>query len=163
MSLWREFWGDEGGGVVSAELVAVGTVAVVGGTVGMNMLGASVNEELRETAHAVRSLNQSYFVTGHVSKRAWKAGSFYTQPDVRKSIEELDAMICDEPERPAIPQAKPKKKAKRSSGDQVDDQDDRDTTAFLQADDAALLPPDPVEADDDVSKMETVIEPAPEA
>ena len=159
MRLWQEFWGDEAGAVVSAELVAVGTVAVLGGSVGLNLLAASVNDELKETAYAVRSFDQSYSVAGHVSSRAWKAGSSYTQPDVKKSLEELSDMVGDQPNQP---QDQPKKatKKKKKVQKQADDQDE---AAFLQADELPSTAQDPVEADDDASRVETRIDAAPEA
>lgn len=164
MPLWRDFWEDETGAVVSAELVAVGTVTVLGGSVGLNLLATSVNDELRETAFAIRSLNQSYAVAGHASPRAWAAGSAYTQPDVQQSLKELGDIVGDHPNalqaEPKQPPKKTKKKAKKQAKKQADDQDQ---TAFLEADEAALSPPDPVEAADDASQMEAVIEPAPEA
>lgn len=160
MPIWRHFWEDEAGAVVSAELVAVGTVAVLGGSVGLNMLATSVNDELKETAFAIRSLNQSYAFAGHASARAWAAGSAYTQPDVEQSLKELGDLVGDQPdirqEQPKPAPKKTKKKVKKQS-------DDQDQAAFLEADEAALSPPDPVEAADDASQMEAVIEPAPEA
>ncbi len=159
MSLWSSFWADESGAIVSAELVTIGTVAVIGGTAGMNLLAHSVNDELQETAFAIRSLNQSYAVAGHASARAWTAGSSYTQPDVERSIEELSDMVGDQPNKSSEQPKKPSKKSKKKIKEQADD----DQAAFLEADVSALMPPDPVEADDDASQVETTIEPAPEA
>ncbi len=162
MSLWSRFWEDEAGAIVSAELIAIGTVAVIGGTAGMNMMGHAVNDELRETAFAIRSFDQSYAVSGYVSGRAWKAGSSYTQQDVKKSLRELE-IIGDQPNVPQNQPKKPPKKSKKKFKEQADDVTNEDETAFLQADDAALLPPDPVESDDDASQVETTIEAAPDA
>ena len=158
MSFWMSFWQDEGGAVVSAELAAIGTVAVIGGTAGMNALGHSVNSELRETAYAIRSLDQSYTVAGAVSSRGWKAGSSYTQPAVEKSLAELSDLIGDRPD-PAPQPRKPAKKAKKK----YKEQEEQDDAAFLAPDESSLATPDPVEAEDDVSKVETTIEPAPDA
>lgn len=160
MPLWRDFWDDEMGAIVSAELVAVGTVTVIGGGVGLNMLATSVNDELKETAFAIRSFNQSYAVAGHASPRAWAAGSAYTQPDVQQSLKELGDMVGDQPK---VPGAEPKQTPKKNKKKAKKQADDQDQTAFLEADEAALSPPDPVEAADDASQMEAVIEPAPEA
>lgn len=89
MSLWGDFWADDRGAIISAELAAVATVAVVGTTVGLSTWSKSVNEELKEIAVSIRSLNQSYSVPGHASCRAWTAGSSYTQPDVNQSVQDL--------------------------------------------------------------------------
>lgn len=175
--VWSSFWSDECGAVVSAELVAVGTVAVIGGTVGLNAMGHAVNGELREMAQAVRSFNQSYAVAGHVSSRAWTAGSSYTQPDVKKSLAELDELVGDRPDNGVRPEnqgdqpSKSPKKSKKKNKDQdkkagderAADETAGDQAAFLEADESALLPPDPVEADDDASQAEIDIESFPEA
>jgi hypothetical protein len=164
MPLWRSLWEDESGAIVSAEMVAVSTVAVLSGTVGMNMLASSVDGELREMAHAVRSFDQSYAVAGHVSSRAWTAGSAYTQPDVKESLRKLD-LIGDQPNVPAEKPRKPAKKAPQKAKKKVQkqDADEQDDLTFVVPDESSLQQPDPVEAEDDASKVETVIEPAPEA
>jgi hypothetical protein len=89
MSLWREFWADEHGALISAELAAVGTVAVVATTAGLSAVSKSLTEEMKEVAVSVRSLNQSYSFAGHTGCRAWTAGSSYIQPDANQSIQDL--------------------------------------------------------------------------
>lgn len=85
MNLWK----DEAGAVLTAEVVLVGTVAVLGAVVGLNAASTAVDEELKEFASAIRSLDQSYAYLGHQSCRAWSAGSYYRQPDVEQSLSEL--------------------------------------------------------------------------
>jgi hypothetical protein len=85
----KKLWNDEGGAVLSAEVVLVGTVAVLGSVTGLHMAAQAVDEELREFAYAIRSLDQSYAFLGHHSCRAWSAGSCYRQPDVQQSLSEL--------------------------------------------------------------------------
>jgi len=89
MRLWKMLWHDERGAVLAAEVVMVGTVAVLATVVGLNVAARAVNEELTEFSHAIRSLDQSYEFFGHQSCRAWTAGSYYRQPDVQQSISEL--------------------------------------------------------------------------
>uniref|UniRef100_A0A7C4QR48 Histidine kinase n=1 Tax=Schlesneria paludicola TaxID=360056 RepID=A0A7C4QR48_9PLAN len=89
MNYLKDLWNDQGGAVLSAEVVLVGTVAVLGGVVGLNMAATAVNDELKEFAYAIRSLDQSYGYLGHQSCRAWAAGSYYRQPDVQQSLQEL--------------------------------------------------------------------------
>ena len=86
MRLLREFWNDELGAVLSAELVTVGTVAVVGTTVGLGALRDSVNEELVDTAKAIRSMDQSYSIPGRSGGGAWTAGSSFKQRPVAESL-----------------------------------------------------------------------------
>ena len=80
MSIFKTFWADECGVIVSAELVTIATLGVVGMTVGLNQVASSVNGELTELSKSIRGLNQSYCVQGFSSCRAWTAGSSYTQP-----------------------------------------------------------------------------------
>lgn len=89
MSLWKCLWSDEAGVVLSAEVVLVGSVVVLGAVVGLNQAATAVDEELKEFAAAIRSLDQSYGYVGHQSCRAWSAGSYYRQPDVQTSLVEL--------------------------------------------------------------------------
>lgn len=55
---------DECGFIVSAELILVATVLVIGLIVGMSEIQHAVNAELNDVADAIGSLNQSYFYTG---------------------------------------------------------------------------------------------------
>lgn len=95
MKLLRTLWNDECGAILSAELVMVGTLGVVGVTVGLATVSEAVNGELTEFAMAIRSLDQSYCVEGQSSRRAWTAGSSYIQQDVEESLAELQGHIDD--------------------------------------------------------------------
>ncbi len=85
---FRELWCDEVGFLISAELVTVATITVLGVIVGLTCVTSAVNAELRDLSWALQSLNQSYFVapfrgcwkwTGPTS---WVAGSsFYDTPN----------------------------------------------------------------------------------
>ncbi|GIX04045.1 MAG: hypothetical protein KatS3mg113_1051 [Planctomycetaceae bacterium] len=89
MNLISPFWNDDEGAVVSAEVVLVGSLAVLAGVVGLNSVTTAVNDELRELSYALRCLNQSYMVQGHRNCRAWTAGSCFVQPPVEQSLKEL--------------------------------------------------------------------------
>lgn len=91
MQLVNDLWHDEYGLILSAEAVMVGTVGVLGAVVGLNMVSTAVDEELKEFAFAIRSLDQSYGYVGHQSCRAWSAGSSYRQQDVQVSLNDLCA------------------------------------------------------------------------
>lgn len=84
--LLREFWGDEGGAVVTAEAALLATLGVAAVTAGGKMAAESVNDELRETARAMRSLDQSYWYQGFHSCTAATAGSCYRQPPVERVL-----------------------------------------------------------------------------
>jgi hypothetical protein len=89
MQLLNDLWNDECGLVLSAEVVTVGTLGVLGAVVGLNAASTAVDQELKEFAGAIRSLDQSYAYTGHQSCRAWTAGSCYRQQDVQQSLADL--------------------------------------------------------------------------
>ena len=163
MPLWRSFWRDESGAIVSAELIAVSTLGVMGGTVGLNMLSTSVEGEFRDLSHAVRSLNQSYFVTGHSSPQAWTASSCYTQRDVRLSLEELDTDFIGD--RPAPLNGQPEPAGKRNKNKKESRRSDeiQEEAAFLQPDESSAAELNRVEPEDDASQVETTIEPATDA
>ncbi len=95
MNMLKELWRDTTGVVLSSELVLLGTLGVVGTTVGLHMAASAVNEELKEVAYAIRSLDQSYAYTGFSSCNAMTVGSSYTQRPVADSLKEL----CDIEER----------------------------------------------------------------
>jgi hypothetical protein len=85
----EKLWQDESGLVLSAEVVTIGTVGVLGAVVGLNAASTAIDQELKEFAGAIRSLDQSYGYVGHQSCRAWTAGSCYHQPDVEQSLADL--------------------------------------------------------------------------
>lgn len=91
MSILRAFWNDESGVVVSAELVTVATVGVLGITTGLGVVASATNDELIELSKAIRSLDQSYSVQGRTTCCAFTASSSYTQTPVVESIAELCA------------------------------------------------------------------------
>jgi hypothetical protein len=62
---------DDNGFVVSAELVLVLTIAVLGMVVGLTAVRDSVTHELNDLAHAFGAVNQSYNVTGLQKGRKW--------------------------------------------------------------------------------------------
>ncbi len=93
MRLVHKFWRDEAGLVMSAEAVTIATLGVIGAGVGMKAAADAVNEELKEVAFAVRSLDQSYSINGYCSRTAYVAGSCYQQQDVAVSLAALQAEI----------------------------------------------------------------------
>lgn len=86
---WTNFWLDDHGFIVTAEAVLLATMAAAGVTVGLHSAAKSIDAELRETARAFRSLDQSYVHYGFATGGAATAGSAYRQPPVEKSLAEL--------------------------------------------------------------------------
>lgn len=96
MKLFHDLWTDEAGAVLSAEVVTVGTVAVLGTITGLSVAANAVDGELKDFAYAIRSLDQSYHIEGHKACGAYTAGSHFQQRDVQESIQAL----CAEPDTP---------------------------------------------------------------
>lgn len=93
MNLFTQLLHDEHGFVLSAEMALLGTVGVIGATVGLTAVTKSVNDELTEVAMAFRSLDQSFHFEGASGCGACTAGSCYTQPPVEVSLKKLAAEI----------------------------------------------------------------------
>ena len=96
MSMLKRLWSDESAMVLSSEMVLVGTIGVIGATVGLKAVAESVNQELTDVAMAVRSLDQSYSLAGTTGCGAETAGSCFRQQDVKKSLDELCAVVSKE-------------------------------------------------------------------
>ena len=60
----RKLWNDEAGAILSAELVLIMTILVIGMIVGLSELQDAVVNELNDVGEAIGSLNQSYFYHG---------------------------------------------------------------------------------------------------
>lgn len=73
---------DEAGFIVSAELVLISTIAVLGLVVGLSEVALNVNNELEDVGSAFASVKQSYKIHctgGHGAERA--GSSFYDHDD----------------------------------------------------------------------------------
>lgn len=134
-------WRDEAGAVLSAEVVTVGTVAVLGSITGLSIAANAVDGEMKDFAYAIRSLDQSYAINGHRSCGAYTAGSCFTQRDVQESIAELCAMddadekamktdgdsptpiVTEEPAAKPNQLPEPEKKSKKKPKEKKDDDD----------------------------------------
>jgi Flp pilus assembly pilin Flp len=55
---------DESGAVISAELVLVLTILVIGVIVGLSEVAVAVNTELNDISNAIGALDQTYSFTG---------------------------------------------------------------------------------------------------
>ena len=80
--LINSLWNDEAGFVISAELVLVTTITVLGLMVGLAEVASGVNHELEDVGAAVGSLNQGYHYLGFTGCKATVVGScFYDRVD----------------------------------------------------------------------------------
>lgn len=70
---------DENGFLVSAELILIATIAVLGVVVGLSEIAFNVNNELEDVASAIGSMNQSFYVSGgHSSGKGCTSGSRFS-------------------------------------------------------------------------------------
>ena len=60
----KQLWNDESGGIISSELVLVGTIMVLGTTVGLSAVRDAVLSEMGDLADAIGVLDQSYTIPG---------------------------------------------------------------------------------------------------
>ena len=82
MKLLTMFWADEAGFVVSAELILICTILVLGLVVGLAEVGTGVNEEMEDVGSAIGSINQSYSFTGFTGFKGCLYGcEFYDTQD----------------------------------------------------------------------------------
>lgn len=75
MSMFRRLWKDDAGFVVSAELVLVATIVVIGMIVGLTSVRDGVTSELSDVAGAIQNLNQGYAIYGVVGHASATNGS----------------------------------------------------------------------------------------
>ncbi len=77
MHLLNKLSSDEHGFIVSAELVLVGTILVLGMIVGLTELSYGVNEELEDVGAAIGGINQTYYYTLASGKKGEVVGSTF--------------------------------------------------------------------------------------
>ncbi|MCA9011429.1 MAG: branched-chain amino acid aminotransferase [Planctomycetaceae bacterium] len=75
MNILHALKNDENGFVVSAELVLVGTILVLGMIVGLTELSYGVNEELEDLGSAIGAINQTYYYTIASGRKGEVVGS----------------------------------------------------------------------------------------
>ena len=71
----KNFWKEESGAIISAELVLVLTVAVLAMVVGLSQVATAVTGELSDLGQAFGSFDQSFTVGGHAGCCATTSGS----------------------------------------------------------------------------------------
>ena len=77
MKMMKKLWNDEAGFVVSAELILIATIAVIGLIVGLAAVRDGITSELSDVAGAIQDVNQSYSIDGVVGHSANTAGFNY--------------------------------------------------------------------------------------
>ncbi len=68
---------DEAGFIVSAELVLVSTILVIGMVVGLSEVANGINQELEDVGSAFGAINQSYCFSGFTGHKGHTVGSSF--------------------------------------------------------------------------------------
>ena len=68
---------DEAGFIVSAELVLVSTIAVLGLVVGLSEVSLNINKELEDVGSAFSCVQQSFNVSGTCGHKGHASGSSF--------------------------------------------------------------------------------------
>ena len=72
------FWKEEAGAIVSAEIMLVATILVIGVIVGLKSVRDSVVTELADVAQAIANVNQSYSYSATSGHHTFTAGAAFT-------------------------------------------------------------------------------------
>jgi hypothetical protein len=70
----KKLWNDEVGVILSAELVLIATILVIGMIVGLVELQCAVVAELSDLGDAIGNLDQSYITSGITSFKSYGGG-----------------------------------------------------------------------------------------
>lgn len=70
----KSLWNDEAGFIVSAELVLIATLLVIGMIVGLSEVQHAVVSELNDVADAIGELNQCYSFSGFHKNKTFGGG-----------------------------------------------------------------------------------------
>jgi len=82
MKLFARLWKEEAGAIVSAEIMLIASILVIGMIVGLKSLRDSVVTELADVAQALANVDQSYSYSGTAGHHAFTAGGFFSDlPD----------------------------------------------------------------------------------
>jgi hypothetical protein len=77
MTTFKTLLNDEAGFIVSAELVLISTIAVLGLVVGLSELSININNELEDVGSAFSAMNQGFNVQGTCGHKGWKSGTCF--------------------------------------------------------------------------------------
>ena len=99
----KTLWNDEAGVILSAELVLICTILVLGMIVGLVELQCSIVAELSDLSSAFGNLNQSYTISSFGSSKGsnqFKARTYGAKYTDRADTCECDAnmsIVCTDP------------------------------------------------------------------
>ena len=99
----KTLWNDEAGVILSAEIVLVSTILVLGMIVGLVELQCSIVSELSDLSSAFGNLDQSYQLSGFASEKGegqYKArtyGAAYTDKADTCDCDRSMSIMCNDP------------------------------------------------------------------
>ena len=90
--MFRKFWHDEAGVVISAEIALILTIAVIAVIVGLSEVAIAINTELNDISNAIGALDQSYFFAGMCGhdQQSGKMKSFVAGSRFNDRIDDCD-------------------------------------------------------------------------
>ena len=74
---FKNLLNDEAGFIVSAELVLISTIAVLGLVVGLSEVSININNELEDVGSAFAAMKQDYHVSGTSGHKGSKSGTCF--------------------------------------------------------------------------------------
>lgn len=89
---WK-LWNDDAGFVVSAELVLVATIVVLGMVVGLSEVSHGINQELEDVGSAFGSVNQTFCYRGLSGHLGDTGGSHFV--DRTDFCDKANDVVCD--------------------------------------------------------------------
>lgn len=78
LSSLKKLWNDDGGSVIAAEYLALAGIVAMGGVAGLEAVRSATVSEAEETAKSIRTMNQSYRISGAKTQGASAGGSAAT-------------------------------------------------------------------------------------
>ncbi|MCA8987022.1 MAG: hypothetical protein KDA78_05245 [Planctomycetaceae bacterium] len=95
--MFTQFWNDEAGFIVSAELILIATLLVLGLIVGLSEVEHAVVAELNDVADGIGALNQSYMYSGFSAKKSMGYGykSYARGSAFNDTKDDCDNNQCD--------------------------------------------------------------------
>lgn len=102
-NMLKTLWNDESGVILSAEIVLVGTILVLGMIVGLVELQCAIIGELSDLSSAFGNFNQSYQISGFASSKGggqFKArtyGASYTDLADTCDCDQNLSIVCNDP------------------------------------------------------------------
>jgi len=93
MNLMKALYHDDAGFIVSAELILVSTIVVLGLIVGLSEVAHGVNQELEDVGSAFGKVNQSYQFTGFTGAKGRVVGSRFN--DFKDECDSQFDITCD--------------------------------------------------------------------